>query len=453
MTPALPQRLWLWLAPLTFAAVILAQSFFQIFINAPQPRHAVIKGTDGQAYYAFVRSLVVDGDLDFENEFFQYNYNRHGFQTPDFLPRSPHTGLYFNRFPVGYSLLTAPLFLAAHGLTALGNVVGVWDFTADGYSPPYQVMALLNGWLWALLAFCLTQFLLSRFLSAPWAAGVTLAFFLSFPGQYSAIEFWCNPMLMTLAAFCLLALLGMAIEKRGGDWRLWAALGAAQGVLALLRTELALLCLYTAGLALWYSFRCSPGGMDRLKAFLWRGLISGGVFGAVFFLQLLVWRLMWGQWFHLAMNNSAEGFNWTRPVFLKVLFSTRHGLFYWSPVFLAALPGLWLLWRRSGPALRIWMLMLLPLWYLYASWKIWWMGYSFGARQFIVVSPIFCLALGLLMERWRKPAWAAPALLALLVLWNQVMLWLFLNGHIPRSEGFPPLLPLKKAAALVLEKF
>ena len=39
------------------------------------------------------------------------------------------------------------------------------------------------------------------------------------------------------------------------------------------------------------------------------------------------------------------------------------------------------------------------------------------------------------LARYRRTLIAASALL---IAWNAAMLWMFLNAHIPRSEGFPP---------------
>ena len=81
---------WLIYTLAAYLCITGAIAAFQFFVNSPDWRHAGIKGTDGQAYYAFLRSAVIDRDLNFENEFLQYNYNHHGFNTPDFFSPFPH---------------------------------------------------------------------------------------------------------------------------------------------------------------------------------------------------------------------------------------------------------------------------------------------------------------------------------------------------------------------------
>ena len=60
------------------------------------------------------------------------------------------------------------------------------------------------------------------------------------------------------------------------------------------------------------------------------------------------------------------------------------------------------------------------------------------------MSPLFALGVACLFERFARHGRWLVAVSALLVLWNWAMLYMFLNGHIPRSEGFDPLLPLRK---------
>jgi hypothetical protein len=110
--------------------------------------------------------------------------------------------------------------------------------------------------------------------------------------------------------------------------------------------------------------------------------------------------------------------------------------------------------RRAGVALSLSLAPALVLYYVYASWRIWWMGYSFGARQFVVLTALFGVGLGYAVEKagWRR-RWLVATVALCLVGWNMAMLWMFLNGHIPRSEGFPWYLPFIKLLQLVARIF
>ena len=87
---------------------------------------------DGNGYYAYVRSAVIDHDLKFQNEFARGD--------PAFLRQraqygedEARPGYVRNQWSPGASLLWAPFFVAAHVVV---KVTGRWP--ADGYSYPYR---------------------------------------------------------------------------------------------------------------------------------------------------------------------------------------------------------------------------------------------------------------------------------------------------------------------------
>src|SRR5688500_3190536 len=60
---------------------------------------------DSPGYFAYIRSLVFDGDLDFRNEWEHWGLKA--------LPTTA-TGRMANPYPIGPALLWAPFFLVAH---------------------------------------------------------------------------------------------------------------------------------------------------------------------------------------------------------------------------------------------------------------------------------------------------------------------------------------------------
>jgi len=96
-------------------------------------------GHDRRYYYAYTRSLVVDGDLDFTNE----------------IERIPPTGTitkfrgkHVNKYAFGMSFLAIPAFAVTHGTIRVLDRLGIAHLPNDGYSLPY------------VYAFGLTQFFL-----------------------------------------------------------------------------------------------------------------------------------------------------------------------------------------------------------------------------------------------------------------------------------------------------
>ena len=94
---------------------------------------------DGNGYYAWVRSPVIDRDLDFENEFlrgdptFLNAVSEDGELRPDVYTEN---GRVRNQWGVGPAVVWAPFVVVAHGIVLVGRAAGL-DWAADGYSLPY----------------------------------------------------------------------------------------------------------------------------------------------------------------------------------------------------------------------------------------------------------------------------------------------------------------------------
>ena len=82
--------------------------FFLVLLRAPRIDGQLI-GSDGVAYYVYVRSLVIDNDLDFTNE---YTY----FQLKPAAFTRTSVGYIGNKYAIGPALLWMPFFLAAHAI-------------------------------------------------------------------------------------------------------------------------------------------------------------------------------------------------------------------------------------------------------------------------------------------------------------------------------------------------
>jgi hypothetical protein len=136
-------------------------------------------------------------------------------------------------------------------------------------------------------------------------------------------------------------------------------------------------------------------------------------------LQMWVWHALYGHWIHFSYEG--EGFDWAHPALLQTLFSSRHGLFFWSPLLVAAVVGVVRQrWTAFGLA---WLL----LWYANSAWHTWWFGDAFGARAFLDLAPIYILGLASL----NLPI----AFIVLCGVYNWVMMALYITHRIPRDSA------------------
>jgi hypothetical protein len=146
------------------------------------------------------------------------------------------------------------------------------------------------------------------------------------------------------------------------------------------------------------AFLAGPAAFALFQAALWTTLYGIG-FAGVVMRQNLVGR--------------------SGPHLVDLMFSARHGLFTWTPVFFLAAVG-WLLWLgrdvRLG-ALMIGGFLLSAL--VNSSMLDWWGGDAFGQRRMLGLLPLFGLGLGATLHFLRRrPLVPVAAALAALALWN-----------------------------------
>ena len=101
-----------------------------LLIRLPRADGTVLSA-DGPGYFSYLRSVLIDGDLDFRNEYERLGYCVEG-DTPTglmcFLPwiQNPtSTGLVGNPLSVGTPLLWAPFYLTAHTISLIAHAAGV----------------------------------------------------------------------------------------------------------------------------------------------------------------------------------------------------------------------------------------------------------------------------------------------------------------------------------------
>ena len=161
---------------------------------------------------------------------------------------------------------------------------------------------------------------------------------------------------------------------------------------------------------------------------------------APLYAQMGVWYGLYGRF--VTYSYGEEGFHWLEPAAWQTLFSSRHGLFFWSPVLLASVAGVaWRLWRdryRADPLLLCFLASFLMLWYCNSCWWCWWFGDSFGARAFLEISVFFILGLASAYEfvgrQGRGFRLAFGAFVGLCMAYHFVLLGCYFLHRIPHGD-------------------
>lgn len=385
--------------------------------------------SDAIEYYAYDRSLYFDGDLDFTNDY-QGFYDRNpkglaNFKAGFIDKRSP-SGRAINNGPIGSAILWAPFFLAGDAAARALHGAGA-AIMRDGFSLPYIWAVSLGSALYAGAALVLT-YLLARAITdqtaALWASlviwlGTPALFYSHLAPTYAHATSW-----FAVSAF-LVVWYRTRIRR---SWRAWAALGAFGGLVAMVREQDVVFLLVPAVDEL---LRLAPGLRRHDRAWLndvattaLGGIAMGCCAVAAFTPQLLVYRALNGKF--RPSSEVSDKLHWNAPNALRVLFDPGHGLFLWTPILLFAVVGLGLLIRRDwrlGCALAVGFILTV---YLNGAFQTWTTAGSFGARRFIVCSPIFAIGLAELFRRYAERAegqraairaWV-PVVVALAILWN-----------------------------------
>ena len=422
------------------------------------PPAMTVAVSDGSAYYAYLPSVLIDGDLDFANQ--PVARDRHRRPTA----AAPAGGPVPNKWPVGVALTVLPAWLAAHGLAlALHAATGSPWVAPNGYSYLYQIAC--TAWIAGLAALgfaLLDRVVTARYRLPGWAAAAgVLGVWIGSNYQYYDVlrpfyahvpgAFWASALVYLLHRFEAGGVEAGGVEaggveaggvagRRGSGWLLVGAAGCVGMAVACRATSVVFVPLLLIGVASgWPRFagRASGRGSGRSA---WRAIgwvaLGGVVMAMPVATQALSVALQQGA--PVAATPQAIGygrverFYWTDPALLRSLFSSRAGLFFWSPMLGLAVWGAirHRLFarvdlgdgRRRVDGLAVGLAVaFLGLWYVNASWYAWWFGDSFGGRAYVELLPLFVIGLSSAFASagraggWRAGAVVAVAALGLLV--------------------------------------
>jgi hypothetical protein len=391
-------------------------------------RGSVFNSGDPIGYYVYLRSLTHDGDIDFTNDyaFFQPSDEIPG---PNLGRIDSITGLPDNNYTIGLPLLVAPAY-------AVGTLLLAHSYPASraGERFPLFLDQLIFSFGGLLVA----------------AAGIWLSF--RFVCQYyperdsllATVVFWlCSPLLYYTARepFQSHSASVFAVSLFLYVWSVpslrrrlrWALMGVSAALVLMARQQDGVVFLLPLGTAvLQDGWRKSSQKAMAALPFL------GAGFATLFALQMLVWHALRGSF----LTYSYRGFDFaylTSPRVVEVLLSSNHGLISWHPMIAVCLLGLVLMSMREQPVLG-WLSLacFAAELYVIASWWCWWMGYSFGHRGFLSLTPLFILGLAAVLSRltrpWPRRIFVAAA--ACLFLWNVVLMFAYLSEMIPYQGEF-----------------
>lgn len=442
------------------------------------PAHLQFLASDARGYYVYLPSWVIDGDLNFENQV-KAHWDTESEFIPTILSRRTPLGLVRNKYPIGLSLTLAGPFTLAHGLTLALNPLAPDIFRPDGYSVLYQLICLASIELLALGTLVMADALISRhFAIRPRI--ITLAALLILLGSnyiwyvmrepfmiHIISTFWITASLLLATRIATAARRGKPLSKP------LAYLGLCIGMAIICRPS----NIFIAPVLVWMLIQLYKAGLLKRRGTYLALTIAGFVAFLPVLAQMSVWHAMTGQWIY--QSYEGETFRWLAPRLFKTLFSTLHGLFTWTPLYILPAAGI-LLWlsrsrrlalsstsslqiistdtasgkpllasshraedpsdappRQTGLVIAL-IISAAILWYVNSAWHTWYFGWSFGGRAFLELLPVFILGMALLLERASLWTPARKRLLAglilLMVIFNYGLMGLYQTHRIPRDD-------------------
>ncbi|MGH9459913.1 MAG: hypothetical protein ACRD1X_01755 [Vicinamibacteria bacterium] len=422
-----------WLAALGTPGFILLSCFLFVFFLFHDYGGRLVG--DGVINFVYVRSMVMDGDLDLTNEFEQF--------VPERFQYIAERGRRLGRPPdpshePGTSLLWVPAFLATHAAVKALDWFGS-EIPADGYSHPYINAVSVMSVLWSFAAVVIA-YRVSRRYFAPHLAAVSISvLWLSSSLLWYTVNAPTMPHATTAVAVSVFLYLWMK-TRESPSTTTWIALGLVGGLLLSLQrynvfyliAPLITLC----GIGLRVLSR------DRRPSR--RTILAAGLVALAFLLTalpLLLYNFYYSTDSSFFRMGDLGGFTlryWSSPRIGEFLFSSNHGLFSWNPATYLAVIGLFIFFFRKDRGLAATLLVTLAggIYLLSSTWD-WYAGYSFGSRRLAEAFFIFALGFCALTEiLLRRPMVLLAGAFGGLVVGNLLLARQVYRGDIPEMGTF-----------------
>ena len=391
---------------------------FFLFINIESP--IKIQG-DGVFYYSWAHSCFFDGDIDFKNEI--KHFSDYDFYSKKFIDENivTKTGMIPNPYAFGTAIIWMPFVAIAHWVS-----ITFFYFTEnrlffpDGYSYFYTLFVNLATWAFGTTSFFLIFKNLKYYFSNKISLVTTISLWLGTPWFYYQ---FLEPSMSHLASlFCMSAffiLVCRILEKQKISF-----------VYFFLLVFLAVAVRWQNIISIFVFWGVYNLDKERKEA---ENKISTLVIAAtasVLFLQAIAWKIIYGS---LLLIPQGSDFLFSDFYGITTLFSSNRGLFFWSPILLLSLAGIFL-WKKNKLVSVLIGFSFLGQWIVNSILSDPGGGDAFGARRFIEIIPFLAIPLAEAIKYfWNRKI---IILVAGLVSWSLFLLVGYHYDIIPRFGNF-----------------
>ena len=384
---------------------------------------------DGVGYYAYLRSVFIDGDLQFANEF---NKSLSPFAFVPIYPIYAPTGYTINPWSIGPAILQVPFWLFAHSIVLATNLIGITNWAVNGYVAPYVTMVGLSSVVAGLVTLFGMYHILRRYFTPPVAVLSVAFMYLASNLLYYAQVNNNNVHSISTATVTLMIIAFLATQDRP-TWRRWIIFGISVGVIGIVYWVTLILCLFPAGVI------CSQAWMywrEHNRSAL-RQLIIGVSLAAlsavlILGLQSVTWYVMYESLFTVPQGNAFALPQY--PRLWQVFFGDWYGLFWWTPAIFIGILGLFL-YARSAPTYGTWMVVAVWAYILYnASIPNWDGSSGFGFRRLASMAPLIVFGIAHIVERTAQYRQLQSIVFGVYCAWTTRFLFRYVEFRIVRSS-------------------
>jgi hypothetical protein len=383
---------------------------------------------DGLMYYAYLPSIIIDHDLDFSNQYA-------ALQCFSWYDKTP-TGHLGNIMAIGPAILWSPVFILMHLAAWVCNLLG-YHLPMDGNSLPYTLSPLLGNIIYFLFSLnfiyrlCRKYFPVSITIVA--ISSIILSsfyiFYLIFAPSYSHI---------TSLAMVSWFIYYWDKTRKERTTSSWVILGILSGLMTLVRWQnciFAVVLVWDLVNAIILNYQNK--NFIRIKELLMQVSLYAVIVFIMLIPQMLIWKIIYGKYITIPLGSGYM--LWKYPMISETLFSSRHGLFSWTPLAMFGLLGSLFFYKRdkllAGYLLIIFSIML----YINSCVSDWWGGGGFGMRRFDGFLILFTLGLATLISGIRVwiqkyPVGVIGLMLLGLIGWNGVLIRQYNNRQISPGD-------------------
>lgn len=380
----IPKKKYSLLLIIIFSVLFVSLKIKQVVTTENYIAQSHALSWDIHGYYAYLPALFIHNDITIKDRSWldaindKYHKNR-----PFYQLVGTDKGTMVNVYPIGQAIAMTPFFLIAHGWAKITGGI------ADGYSAPYQILALVGALLYMILGLILFRKLLLLFFTDQITsltmiviiAGTNLFYYASFDSNMPHIVLFtgtCGYLLLCYKWF----------EKP--NTKTAFAIGLLLGWLTVTRPSELVWILVPL---FWGITNCNDI-KDRFLFLLkkWKDLFLLGI--GLFIpgiLQLLYWKLTTGYW---RSYSHTEGFDFLHPFTIEVLFSFKKGWLVYTPLIILSIIGFYPLYKNNRKLFYSFTIFFILNLFIISSWECWWYAGSYSQRPFVQSYSLMAIPLG-----------------------------------------------------------